>query len=110
MKIYQVIIFVIVLYISYTWIFITQQLDVHYSAFFMNVLKQALNFSSQQTNSDTSANSVDLLEAAYYEPSHRDLHYLLFCFCFLTDISVCKSGCTQIHRWKSPLHHSETQV
>ena len=40
---------------------------------------------SLQTNKDTFANSADPDETARYEPSHLDLHCLLFTDWFLTE-------------------------
>ena len=36
------------------------------------------------------------------EPSHPDLHCLLFCFGFYAYISFSNNGYTKIQRWKSP--------
>ena len=48
------------------------------------------------------ANSVDPDETAHYEPSHLDLHCLLFGIKILNDIPICNNGIVQIQRWISP--------
>ena len=55
-----------------------------------------LNLSAWQTQTNTNANNVDQDET---EPSHLDLHGLLFGSRCFTDITVCNNGCVQIQRW-----------
>ena len=62
-----------------------------------------LTLSAQKTEPDIYANSVDPDEMAHNEPFHQDLHCLLFCSLFYTEIPVCIIGHVQIQRWKSPL-------
>ena len=56
-----------------------------------------------QTKTDICANSIDPDETAHNEPSHQDLHFLSFCFSFLTETHICTSAHVQIQGWKSPL-------
>ena len=62
-----------------------------------------LTLSAQETKIDIYANSVDPDEMACNEPSHLDLHCLLFCYWFLTESPICIGGHVQIQGWKSPL-------
>ena len=52
-------------------------------------VSRSLNFSSLQINKDIFANSVDSDETARHEPSHQDLHYLLFCFILFCFVLFC---------------------
>ena len=56
-----------------------------------------------QNKTDTFVNSVDPAESARSEPSHHDLHHLLFCvFDFLTEIPfVSKFRNGRVHLRKS---------
>ena len=43
-------------------------------------MDNSLTLSVRQIKPNTCANSVDADDTARYEPSHQDLHCLLFCF------------------------------
>ena len=53
------------------------------------------------------AKRVDPDETAHHEPSHLDLHYLPFCFDFLTETPILNNGSVQIQSWKRPLKLGE---
>ena len=46
----------------------------------VSIRSASLTVSDLQTDTNTYANSVDPDEMAHNEPSHLDLHYLLFCY------------------------------
>ena len=45
---------------------------------------------------NTYVNNVDPDETAHNEPSHLDLHCLLFSFRFITDISICNDNLSKL--------------
>ena len=77
------------LYISVTW----GKTHVKHYTWHDNTI---LTISTLQTKKDAIANSVDPDETARYQPSHQDLHCLLFCYLFLIETPICNNGCVQI--------------